>query len=55
VYKALVIQGFIICRSTSFLFSYGNSAYICHSQAKDFKSSLQEWEQWLEGLPENVY
>jgi hypothetical protein len=36
------------------LFSYGNSAYIYHQQGKDFEPSKHDFEEWLEGLPENV-
>jgi hypothetical protein len=36
------------------LFSYGNSAYLYHQQGKDFEPSKHDFEEWLEGLPENV-
>lgn len=36
------------------LFSYGNSAYIYHQHAKNFEPGLNDYEEWLEGLPEIV-
>ena len=36
------------------LFAYGNSAYIYHQGAKDFEPDLKDFEEWLEGLPENI-
>lgn len=36
------------------LFSYGNSTYIYHLRAKDFEPDLNDYEEWLEGLPEKM-
>lgn len=36
------------------LFSYGNSAYIYHRQARTFNPCLADYEEWLQGLPETL-
>lgn len=36
------------------LFSYGNSAYIYHQQAKEFEPTVNDYEEWLEGLKEPI-
>ncbi len=36
------------------LFSLGNATYRYHTRAQEFKPTQQDWEQWLEGLPENI-
>jgi len=33
------------------LFSYGNASYRYHSRAMDFKPTLKDYSEWLEGLP----
>lgn len=36
------------------LFTVGNITYRYHQSAKDYSPSLQDYHEWLEGLPENV-
>ena len=38
----------------SSFFSYGNSAYIYHQQAKEFEPTVNDYEAWLEGLKEPI-
>ncbi|MFD3002617.1 hypothetical protein ACFS7Z_19760 [Pontibacter toksunensis] len=36
------------------MFSYGNAVYRYHQAAAEHEPTHQEYEEWLEGLPENV-
>ena len=36
------------------LFTYGNSAYLYHQKAKEFEPNKEDYEEWLEGLPEKM-
>ncbi|RNI31772.1 hypothetical protein EFA69_06115 [Rufibacter immobilis] len=41
-------------RFNELLFTIGNITYRYHQAAKDFSPSLQDYHEWLEGLPETV-
>lgn len=41
-------------RFQELMFSYGNSAYLYHSRAREFEPSITDYSEWLEGLPENI-
>ncbi|KAA5541977.1 hypothetical protein [Adhaeribacter rhizoryzae] len=36
------------------LFTNGNISYRYHMQAKEFSPTVKDYEEWLEGLPENI-
>jgi hypothetical protein len=36
------------------LYTFGNITFRYHHQAREFAPTLQDFEEWLEGLPENV-
>lgn len=36
------------------LFSFGNATYHYHSRAKEFEPNETDFQEWLEGLPENI-
>ena len=36
------------------MFSYGNAVYRYHQAAAEHEPTHQEYEEWLEGLPENI-
>lgn len=35
-------------------YTYANIVYRYHSGAREFAPTLQEYQEWLEGLPENI-
>lgn len=41
-------------RLRELLFFYGNSAYIYHQQSKEFEPTVNDYEEWLEGLKERA-
>jgi hypothetical protein len=41
-------------RMNELIFIVGNATYRYHQQAKDFNPTIKDWEDWLEGLPENI-
>lgn len=41
-------------RNHELLFSFGNATFLYHQRSKEFNPSLQDFEEWLEGLPENI-
>ena len=41
-------------RFQELLFTYGNIAYRYHHLAQEFAPTSQDYQEWLEGLPENV-
>lgn len=36
------------------MFTVGNISYRYHHEAKDYSPDLEDYQEWLEGLPENV-
>ncbi|GEO05527.1 hypothetical protein AAE02nite_31910 [Adhaeribacter aerolatus] len=36
------------------LFTHGNISYRYHQEAKEFNPTVKDFEEWLEGLPENM-
>jgi hypothetical protein len=36
------------------MFTYGNITYRYHQEAKNFKPTEEDWQEWIEGLPENM-
>lgn len=36
------------------LFAFGNASYRYYQRTREFEPSLTDFEEWLEGLPENV-
>ena len=36
------------------LFTVGNITYRYHQRAKEFHPTQLDWQEWLEGLPENL-
>ncbi|MEI6949790.1 hypothetical protein V9K67_21565 [Paraflavisolibacter sp. H34] len=41
-------------RQMELAYSFGNAAYIYHSQAQDYEPSEVDFEEWLEGLSETM-
>jgi hypothetical protein len=41
-------------RFQELFYTYGNINYRYHNRAREFNLSLQDYQEWLEGLPENV-
>lgn len=35
-------------------YTYANISYRYHEQTREFVPTLQDYEEWLEGLPENI-
>jgi len=40
--------------SQELFFNYGNAAYRYHAQANEYKPTLTDFEEWLQGLPANI-
>ncbi|RDV11905.1 hypothetical protein DXT99_23665 [Pontibacter diazotrophicus] len=41
-------------RSQELLYSYANAVYRYHQAAAEHEPTHQDYEEWLEGLPENI-
>jgi hypothetical protein len=41
-------------RSMELSFIHGNVVYRYHQRAKDYCPTQQDWQEWLEGLPQNI-
>lgn len=41
-------------RFQELFFSYGNATYRYHQLATEHEPTHQDYEEWLEGLPENI-
>jgi len=41
-------------RFQELMYSYGNAAYRYHERASDNNPTLTDYQEWLEGLPENI-
>lgn len=36
------------------MFTYGNAAYRYHERANEYSPTMEDFKEWLEGLPENI-
>lgn len=36
------------------IFAHGNASYRYHERASDYSPTMEDFQEWLEGLPENI-